>query len=195
MRPRFKNTLFDSVSTGVLTFLLSLPTIALVYIIRLIGSEIGLPDSFPILGAGDWRSYVLPSVILGLLSTPGLAIWIRRYFIDLQTSDYVRFARSKGLSESEISRHHILRNAMVPVVNSIPYSILSVIVGATFTESVFAFPGMGKMLIDSINASNNNMVVALSFIFAALSIFSLLLGDLLMTVVDPRIKLDAKGGK
>lgn len=51
------------------------------------------------------------------------------------------------------------------------------------------------MLIDSINASNNNMVVALSFIFAALSIFSLLLGDLLMTVVDPRIKLDAKGGK
>ena len=76
-----KNTLFDSVSTGVLTFLLSLPTIALVYIIRLIGSEIGLPDSFPILGAGDWRSYVLPSVILGLLSTPGLAIWIRRYMM------------------------------------------------------------------------------------------------------------------
>ena len=107
---RFKNTLFDSVSTGVLTFLLSLPTIALVYIIRLIGSEIGLPDSFPILGAGDWRSYVLPSVILGLLSTPGLAIWIRRYMIDLQSQDFVRFARAKGLSEQEISNKHIFKN-------------------------------------------------------------------------------------
>ena len=80
---RFKNTLFESVSTGVWSLLLSLRTIALVYIIRLIGSEIGLPDSFPILGAGDWRSYVLPSVILGLLSTPGLAIWIRRYMIEI----------------------------------------------------------------------------------------------------------------
>ena len=76
---RFKDTLFDSVLTGILTFLLSLPTIALVYIVRLMGSAIGLPDSFPILGAGDWRSYVLPSVILGILSTPGLAIWIRRH--------------------------------------------------------------------------------------------------------------------
>ncbi|WP_373713492.1 ABC transporter permease [Streptococcus sp.] len=193
---RYKNKVFDSLTTATLSFLMALPSIAFIYIFRFsLGKLFGLPDTFPVLGASDPRSYLFPALLLGLLTIPGTAIWIRRYFIDLQTSDYVRFARSKGLSESEISRHHILRNAMVPVVNSIPYSILSVIVGATFTESVFAFPGMGKMLIDSINASNNNMVVALSFIFAALSIFSLLLGDLLMTVVDPRIKLDAKGGK
>lgn len=89
----------------------------------------------------------------------------------------------------------MFRNAMVPVVNSIPLSIVGVIVGATLTETVFAFPGMGKMLIDSVNVSNNNMVVALSFIFAGLSIAALLVGDLLMTLVDPRIKLDTKGGK
>lgn len=192
---RFKNTLFDSVSTGVLTFLLSLPTIALVYIIRLIGSEIGLPDSFPILGAGDWRSYVLPSVILGLLSTPGLAIWIRRYMIDLQSQDFVRFARAKGLSEQEISNKHIFKNAMVSLVSGIPASIVSVITGATLTETIFAFPGMGKMLIDSVRASNNAMVVGLVFIFTALTIFSLLVGDILMTIIDPRIKLTSKGGK
>ena len=192
---RFKNTLFDSVSTGVLTFLLSLPTIALVYIIRLIGSEIGLPDSFPILGAGDWRSYVLPSVILGLLSTPGLAIWIRRYMIDLQSQDFVRFARAKGLSEQEISNKHIFKNAMVSLVSGIPASIVSVITGATLTETIFAYPGMGKMLIDSVRASNNAMVVGLVFIFTALTIFSLLVGDILMTMIDPRIKLTSKGGK
>ena len=192
---RFKNTLFDSISTGALTFLMSLPTIALVYIIRLIGSAIGLPDSFPILGAGDWRSYVLPAVILGLLSAPWTAVWIRRYMIDLQSQDFVRFARAKGLSEKEISNKHIFKNAMVPLVSSIPASIVGVISGATLTETVFAFPGMGKMLIDSVKASNNSMVVGLVFIFTCLSIFALLLGDILMTVLDPRIKLTSKGGK
>lgn len=193
---RYKNRLFDTVNTAFLSFLMALPSIAFIYIFRFaLGKLFGLPDTFPVLGASNPKSYIFPAVLLGLMTIPGTAIWIRRYFIDLQTSDYVRFARAKGLSESEISRSHIFRNAMVPVVSSIPGSILGVIVGATFTESVFAFPGMGKMLIDSINASNNNMVVALTFIFAALSIFSLLLGDLLMTVVDPRIKLDVKGGK
>lgn len=192
---RFKNTMFDSVSTAVLTFLLSLPTIALVYIIRLIGSKLGLPDSFPILGAGNWKSYVLPAFILGILGTPGFAIWIRRYMIDLQSQDFVRFARAKGLSEQEISNKHIFKNAMVSVVSGIPASIIGVIGGATLTETIFAFPGMGKMLIDSVKASNNAMVVGLVFIFTCVSIFSLLLGDILMTMVDPRIKLTNKGGK
>lgn len=192
---RFKNTWFDSLSTGVLTFMMSLPTIALVYIVRLVGSFVGLPDSFPILGAGDWRSYVLPAVILGLLSAPWNAVWIRRYMIDLHSQDFVRFARAKGLSEQEISNRHIFKNAMVPLVSGIPASIVGVIAGATLTETVFAFPGMGKMLIDSVKASNNSMVVGLVFIFTCLSIFSLLLGDILMTMLDPRIKLTSKGGK
>lgn len=98
---RLKNTWFDSISTAGLTFMMSLPTIALVYIVRLAGSAVGLPDSFPILGAGDWRSYVLPAVILGLLSAPWTAVWIRRYMIDLQSQDFVRFARAKGLSEKK----------------------------------------------------------------------------------------------
>ncbi len=192
---RHKNSWIDSFSTGALTFLLALPTIALVYIIRLIGSSLGLPDSFPILGAGDVRSYILPAVILGLLGAPGTAIWIRRYMIDLQSQDFVRFARSKGLSEKEISNKHIFKNAMVPLVSGIPGAVIGVIGGATLTETVFAFPGMGKMLIDSVKASNNSMVVGLVFIFTCISIFSLLLGDIWMTIIDPRIKLTEKGGK
>ena len=193
---RFKNTWIDSFSTGTLTFLLALPTIALVYIIRLIGSSIGFPDSFPILGAGDWRSYVLPAVILGLLGAPTMAIWIRRYMIDLHSQDFVRFARAKGLSEKEISRKHIFKNAMVPIVTGIPVQLVLVISGATLTETVFAFPGMGKMLIDSIKASNNTMVVGLVFIFTVLAVFGAMAGDILMVMVDPRIKLTTKkGGK
>lgn len=193
---RYKNRLFDSVSTATLSFLMALPSIAFIYIFRLaVGTLFGLPDTFPALGASDWRSYVLPSLILGFLTMPGIAVWIRRYMIDLQSSDFVRFARAKGLTESEISRKHIFKNAMVPIVVGIPGAIIGVISGATLTESVFAFPGMGKMLIDSINASNNSMVIGLSFIFAAFSIIGLLLGDILMTVLDPRIKLTGNGGK
>ena len=192
----FKNSWFDSISTAALTFMMSLPTIASVYIVRLAGSFFGLPDSFPVLGAQDWRSYVLPSLILGLLSAPYTAVWIRRYMIDIHSQDFVRFARSKGLSEREISRKHIFKNAMVPLVSGIPGAIIGVISGATLTETVFAFPGMGKMLIDSIKASNNTMVIGLVFIFTSLGIFAAMLGDILMTVLDPRIKLtNTKGGK
>lgn len=84
---------------------------------------------------------------------------------------------------------------MVPVVVGIPASIILAIGGATLTETIFAFPGMGKMLIDSIKAANNAMIVGLTFIFTVLSIISLLLGDIAMALVDPRIKLseDKKG--
>ncbi|MGZ7186194.1 ABC transporter permease subunit, partial [Streptococcus pyogenes] len=77
-----------------------LPSIAFIYIFRFaLGKLFGLPDTFPVLGASNPKSYIFPAVLLGLMTIPGTAIWIRRYFIDLQTSDYVRFARAKGLSE------------------------------------------------------------------------------------------------
>ena len=84
---------------------------------------------------------------------------------------------------------------MVSLISGIPASIVGVITGATLTETIFAYPGMGKMLIDSVKASNNSMVVGLVFIFTGLSVFALLLGDILMTMLDPRIKLTTKGGK
>ena len=115
--------------------------------------------------------------------------------IDQSNADYVKFARAKGLSQNEIFRKHILRNAIIPIVNGIPSSIILCISGALITESAFAVPGMGKMLPDAIKQCNNNMVITLVFIFTSLSILSVLAGDLLMTVVDPRISLTEKGGE
>lgn len=192
---RYKDGWFDRLSTGTMTFMLALPSVATIYIIRFLGGLVGLPDSFPILGASSPLSYVLPSLVLGILSVPGIVVWFRRYMVDQQASDYVRFARSKGLSEAEISQKHLFKNAMVPISNGIPTSIAMTIVGATLTETIFAFPGMGKMLIDSVRAANNSMVVGLVFIFTVVSVFALLLGDLLMTIFDPRIRLTSKGGK
>lgn len=192
---RNKGKFGDRLGVAFINFVIALPSLALIFFVRMIGAGLfGLPDKFPMLGFGNIKSYIAPLFVLSLLSIPGLMTWTRRYMIDQSNADYVKFAKAKGLSQREIFRKHILKNAIIPIVNGIPGSIILCIGGAFITESAFAIPGMGKMLPDSINKMNNNMVITLTFIFAALSIFSVLLGDLLMTVVDPRIQLVSKGG-
>lgn len=193
MMARKKDKWQDKLGMVYINIMIAVPSLAFIYFTKQIGMFAGLPDKFPHLGYGDVRSYILPILILALLSTAGTMIWIRRYMIDQSNADYVKFARAKGLNEKEIFNNHILKNAIIPIVNGIPSSIILCISGSVITESVFAIPGMGKMLPDSIKAYNNNMVITLTFIFTALSIFSLLLGDILMTFVDPRIKLSSKG--
>ena len=191
---RFKGKLPDRMGIGLVTVLISVPSLAFIYFFRFIGSNfLSLPDSFPTYGAGDIRSFVLPTVILGMLSISNIVIWVRRYMIDQQSADYVKFAKAKGLSAGEISRKHIFKNAAIPIANQIPASIIGAITGATITETVFAVPGMGKMLPDSILANNNPMVIALVFIFTTVAVTSILAGDLTMAMVDPRINLAEKG--
>ena len=192
---RNKDKFTDKLGVVFINLVTAMPSLALIFFIRQIGATVfSLPDKFPLLGFGDVRSYIVPTVILGILSMPGLMTWTRRYMLDQANSDYVKFARSKGLSQREIFSKHILKNAVIPIVNGIPSSIILCISGALITESAFAIPGMGKMLPDAINKMNNNMVITLTFIYAALAIFSVLLGDILMTFVDPRIQLAAKKG-
>lgn len=183
----------DKLGIVYINVMIAVPSLAFIFFMKMIGNSFGLPDKFPSLGFGNIKSYILPTIILGLLSTAGLMIWMRRYMVDQANSDYVKFARAKGLTQKEIFNRHILKNAIIPIVNGIPSSIVLCISGAVITESVFAIPGMGKMLPDAINASNNNMIITLTFIFTTLSVFSLLLGDVLMTFVDPRIQLSSKG--
>lgn len=192
---RNKDKFFDKLGIAFINIVIAMPSLALIFFIREIGVKFGLPDKFPMLGFNDVRSYIAPIIVLSLISMPSLMMWIRRYMIDQSTSDYVKFARAKGLSQREIFNKHILKNAIIPIINGIPVSIVACISGAFITESAFAIPGMGKMLPQAIQKLNNNMVVTLVFIFSALAIFSVLVGDLLMTVVDPRIQLAAKKGK
>ena len=193
---RFKGKFPDKVGIALVTVLISVPSLAFIYFFRFIGSSVfNLPDLFPTLGASDIRSYILPTVILGLLGVSGIVIWLRRYMIDQQSADYVKFAKAKGLSSGEITRKHIFKNAAIPLVNGIPSAVIGTIAGATITETVFAAPGMGKMLPDAIKSHNNPVVIGLVFIFTTISIFSILLGDIAMTMVDPRINLSEKGGK
>lgn len=193
---RMKGKWFDKFWTAIVTIFVSVPGLAFIYCFRYIGSQgFGLPDSFPTKGASAFSSWVLPTVILGLMSIWGLVIWLRRYMVDQQQSDYVKFAKAKGLTDREIYRRHIFKNAAIPIVQGLPGSIIGLISGAMMTETIFAMPGMGKMLPNAIMDHNNTIVIALVFIFATISIVSTLLGDLLMSVVDPRIKLSTSGAE
>lgn len=192
---RKKDKLADKLGLIYINVLNSVPSLAFIFFVRQIGMTFGLPASFPQLGYFTVKSYILPILILGLLGTPSLMTWTRRFMLDQANSDYVKFAKAKGLSEQEVFNKHILKNAIIPIVNGIPGSIILCISGAFITESAFAVPGMGKMLPDSIKSLNNNMVITLVFIFTTLSILSTLLGDILMTIVDPRIQLATKKGE
>ena len=112
--------------------------------------------------------------------------------IDQMNSDYVKFARSGGLSESEIFNRHILKNAIIPLVHGIPASVLGALVGAIITERVYVVPGAGNLLTKAINMYDNGVIVGVALFYAVLSVVSILLGDILMSMVDPRISFTSK---
>lgn len=107
-------------------------------------------------------------------------------------SDYVKFARSGGLSEGEIFTNHILKNAIIPIVHGIPASILGAMTGAIITERVYVVPGTGNLLTQAINKYDNGVIVGVVLFYAILSVTSLILGDVLMSMVDPRISFSSK---
>ena len=136
--------------------------------------------------------YVLPIISLSLRPIASNMRWLRRYMVDQQNADYVKFARSGGLSEREIFTNHILKNAAIPIVHGIPAAILFSLVGALITERVYVVPGVGGLLINAINAYDNGVIVGVTLFYAVLSIVSVILGDVLMSMVDPRISFSAK---
>lgn len=118
--------------------------------------------------------------------------WLRRYMIDQMNSDYVKFARSGGMSEGGIFTRHIFKNAAIPIVHGIPGTILGALVGAFITETVYFVPGTGRMLTDAITLKDNSVIIGLAAFYGLLSVISLILGDILMALVDPRISFTDK---
>ena len=103
--------------------------------------------------------------------------------------DYVKFARAKGLSNSRIVGVHVLKNIMIPIVTVIALQFGSVIAFSVVTETIFAWPGMGKLLIDSINVLDRPVIVAYLLIIVTLFIFVNLAVDLIYSLLDPRVRL------
>ena len=188
---RRKDKLVDKLGTLYIVFIIAVPSLAYIFLFKAIGGSFGLPTTFNVVKP-SWQMYILPIVSLALPSVAGLMKWLRRYMIDQMNSDYVKFARSGGLSEGEIFRKHILKNAMIPIVHGIPGSVLGALVGAIITESVYVVPGAGKLLTNAISAYDNGVIVGMALFYATLSVVSIIIGDILMSLVDPRISFSSK---
>ena len=188
---RQKDKLVDKIGTLYIIFILAVPSLAYIFLFKAIGYSMGLPTTFN-MDSTDWRMYALPIISLALPSIAGLMKWLRRFMIDQMNADYVKFARSGGLSEREIFSRHILKNAIIPLVHGIPGTILGSMVGAIITERVYVVPGAGNLLTKAINMYDNGVIVGVTLFYAILSVTSIILGDVLMSMVDPRISFTSK---
>ncbi len=189
---RKKDKLMDKLGTAYIVFIIAVPSLAYIFLFKAIGGSVfKLPTTFD-MESSSKLMFVLPIVSLALTSIANLMKWIRRYMIDQMNSDYVKFARSGGLTEGEIFTKHILKNAVIPIVHGIPGSILSAMIGAIITERVYVVPGAGNLLTEAINKYDNGVIVGVALFYAVLSVISLILGDLLMAAVDPRISFATK---
>ena len=186
-----KDKLVDKLGTFYIVFITAVPSLAYIFLFKSLGGKLGLPTTFD-MEKPTWLMYVLPIISLALPSIANLMKWLRRYMIDQMNSDYVKFARSGGLSEGEIFTKHILKNAIIPIVHGIPGSILGALTGAIITERVYVVPGVGDMLTRAIGAYDNGVIVGMVLFYAVLTVTSIILGDVLMSLVDPRISFTTK---
>ena len=188
---RKKDKLIDKLGTIYIVFIIAVPSLAYIFLFKAIGYNMGLPTTFDMENPSAVM-FILPIVSLALPSVANLMKWLRRYMIDQMNSDYVKFARSGGLSEGEIFRKHVLKNAIIPIVHGIPGSVLGSLVGAIITERVYVVPGAGNMLTKAINQYDNGVIVGMTLFYAVISVISVILGDLLMSLMDPRISFTSK---
>ena len=130
----------------------------------------------------------MPVMVLGLFQSARLMRFMRASMLENIRLDYVRTARAKGLRERTVVLSHVVRNALIPVVTIIALELPGIFAGAVVTEQIFRVPGMGALLITSIQASDTPVVMALTFIFSILVVLFNLAADVVYGVLDPRIK-------
>lgn len=147
-----------------------------------------LPRVMPGTVADRALHLLMPLAVLTFFNTAQWSRFVRSSMLEVLRQDYVRTARAKGLVERIVIMKHALRNALIPFVTILVLQIPGVFAGAIITETIFAWPGMGRLYIDALNRFDWPIALAFVFIIGMLTVVATLLGDILYTVVDPRIK-------
>ena len=194
LQARYKDKLFDHIGTAYTVIVNAVPHLVIYTIILIAGATLlGLPMRYDATAAKPWLTMALPVICLSVGSTAGYMLWTRRYMVDELNKDYIRLAKLKGLSDRKVMFRHVLKNAFVPLAQYLPYSILLTVGGSLLAETFFAVPGMGPELTAAISRYDLNLVQGIVMLYATMGIIGVFLGDLLMTLIDPRIKLTGKG--
>ncbi len=131
---------------------------------------------------------VLPTMMLTLVYLAGWTRFMRSSMLEVLRQDYVRTARAKGLRERVVIYKHAARNALIPIITIVVFQLPDIFSGAVLTETIFAYPGMGRLFIDALGRDDWPIIMAFLYINAILVVIATLIGDLLYTIVDPRIR-------
>lgn len=134
---------------------------------------------------------ILPVTVLFTLSLAGLQRQMRANLLDVLDSDYVKFARAKGLSEFDVIYKHALRNAINPMITLLGFEFAGLLSGAALTEYVFQYPGLGRLILEAVLKSDINLVMASLMMGAIMLILGNLIADILLIITDPRIRVKA----
>ena len=188
---RSQSGFWDRFGTAFIVFVNAVPAAVYYIYLQSLGST-ALRVSM-LFSREDLRTWILPVFSMSLGNIAYYAMWLRRYMVDENNKDYVKLARAKGVNESKITMRHVFRNAFVPMIQYIPTSLMYTVCGSIYIESLYSIPGMGGLLVDVISRQDNPMVQAIVMIYSCIGIVGLILGDLLMVLVDPRISLHGKG--
>jgi peptide/nickel transport system permease protein len=199
---RYQNSLFDRgvVLYSFVTYAIPTFVLALIFI-YFFGFKLGW---FPTTGSVDVRQdpgtfgYVmskiyhmlLPAFTAAILSTTGVIQFLRSEIIDAKSMDFVRTARSKGVPQRKVYTRHIFRNSLLPIAAFLGFTITSLLGGSIFIETIFGYPGMGQLFISSIGSRDYSVITALVMLYGFLTLLGSLLSDIIMTIVDPRIRIE-----
>ena len=142
----------------------------------------------PLLGAHGPRSYILPTITLGLLPAAVIARMSRSSMLEILDQDYMRTARAKGLSNTKVYLKHGLKNALVPIVTIVGMNLAGLLGGAVITETVFSWPGLGRLMVDAVRYRDYAIIQGITLLVVVIVIGMNFLADLLIGIIDPRIR-------
>jgi ABC-type dipeptide/oligopeptide/nickel transport system permease component len=141
----------------------------------------------PIAGAASWKNYIMPVITLSAVSVASILRITRSSILEVMGEDFVRLARAKGLRESRVVFRHVLPNALIPVVTVIGLQFGYMLGGSIITETIFGWPGMGRMLVVAVNQRDVMVVQGVLIVFASSFVLVNLLVDIVYALIDPKI--------
>lgn len=155
----------------------------------------GSVDPQVVPGTWDWflskvHHLILPALTAALLSTVGTVQYLRNEIIDTKLKDFVKTARAKGTPERKVYTRHIFRNSLLPVAAFLGYDIVGILGGSIFIEQIFGYPGIGQLFISSISQRDYNVITILVMLSGFLALLGTMLSDIILSIVDPRIRID-----
>jgi ABC-type dipeptide/oligopeptide/nickel transport system permease component len=181
-----QNTIVDQVAMGFAMIGMAIPAFWLALLLILLFA-VNL-HWFPAIGAGSWKHLVLPAAALALEGTALTARMTRSSTLEVLRQDYVRVARAKGLRENKVIYGHALKNALIPIISLLGLRLGWIVGGAVIIEQIFAWPGMGRLLVEGILNRDYPVVQAVLVLLGISVILASLLADVLYALADPRVR-------